>query len=275
MPFARSGRATIHWRAEGAGEPLLMVMGLNASHRSWYRLTPHLRGHVRPIVFDNRGTGRSSAVNGPLTMGHLVEDALAVLDAAGVARAHVLGTSMGGMVAQHLALEHRDRVASLVLASTTPVGRGRTLPWRMAVAAAPKRWLSPERAAEVMAPMLYAPRTRVLAPERMAEDLAVRLAEPTPPATAYAQLAAVARHDTRARLHELAGLPTTVVHGADDRLVPADRGRLLAGLVPGARLVVLPECGHLMTTDAEEASAAVVLDHVGAASSAPRSSRAA
>src|SRR5439155_26221396 len=86
------------------------------------RMLPHIARRHRAIVFDNRGTGSSSRAGRSLTMSGMVDDALAVLDAAGVDAAHVVGVSMGGMIAQHLALDHRDRVRSLVLAYTTAGG---------------------------------------------------------------------------------------------------------------------------------------------------------
>src|SRR5690349_17203444 len=97
-----------------------MIMGLAASSRLWYRLLPWIARRHRAILFDNRGTGRSAAVRGRLTMAGMAEDAVSVLDAAGADSAHVIGASMGGMIAQHVALDHRERVRSLVLACTTP-----------------------------------------------------------------------------------------------------------------------------------------------------------
>jgi pimeloyl-ACP methyl ester carboxylesterase len=122
--------------------------------------------------------------------------------------------------------------------------------------------LGPGRTFGLVAPALYAARTRREQPERVREDLAVRVADATPPATVYAQLAAAARHDTRARLRELAGLPVTVLHGAEDALVPVQRGRELAEAIPGARLIELPETGHLLSTDAEAEVAAALRDHL-------------
>ena len=121
----------ITWREQGPleqdapGEPVLMIMGLGASSRLWFRLLPWIARRHRAIVFDNRGTGDSSPVRGRLSMRGLAHDARAVLDDAGVESAHVIGASMGGMIAQHLALEDRDRVRSLTLACTTPGGRER------------------------------------------------------------------------------------------------------------------------------------------------------
>src|SRR5262245_4560862 len=99
-----------------------MIMGLGASSRLWYRLSPWLRPRYRVILLDNRGTGDSDSVRSRLTMPAMARDAVSVLDAAGVESAHVIGASMGGMIAQHLALDDRERVRSLVLACTTAGG---------------------------------------------------------------------------------------------------------------------------------------------------------
>jgi 3-oxoadipate enol-lactonase len=252
----------LNWRAEGTGDPVLMIMGLGTSALGWRRLLPYVSAGHQAIVFDNRGTGKSPAVTGPSTMEALVDDALSVLDAAGHERAHVLGASMGGMIAQHLALEHRERVRSLGLICTTPVGGGGRPPWRLLAGTALRPFVNAEQIARLSAPMLYARATRESRPELMAEDLRARVSEPTPARTSWSQMAAIRTHDTRRRLAELAGLPVTVIHGDEDMLVPTDRGRSLAEQIPGARLVLVAGAGHLLTTDNEADSSAAVLDHL-------------
>jgi 3-oxoadipate enol-lactonase len=264
VPLAECDGAWLHWRGAGPadGEPVLMIMGLGGSGRMWWRLEPQLADRWWLLLIDNRGTGDSDRVSGPLTMAGLAADAVAVLDAAGVESAHVVGASMGGMIAQHLALDHRDRVRSLVLACTTAGGRAGAPPWRLLAASALRPMLGPGRTFGLVAPALYAARTRREQPERVREDLAVRIADATPAATVYAQMAAAARHDTRARLRELAGLPVTVLHGSEDALVPVARGRELAEAIPGARLIEFPETGHLLATDAEAEVGAALRDHL-------------
>jgi pimeloyl-ACP methyl ester carboxylesterase len=246
----------------GDGEPVLLVMGLSGSRRGWYRLLPHLQDRCQAIAFDNRGTGDSDPVTGPLTMADLVSDALAVLDAAGHDSAHVIGVSMGGMIAQHLALDHRDRVRSLILGCTTPGARGGAPPWRLLSATALRPLVGATRTFPLVIPALYARSTREQQPERVREDLAIRLADNTDIRTTAAQMAAVARHDTRARLAELEGLDVTVIHGAEDALVPPEAGEELAAAIPGARLVMIPACGHMLSTDAEDTFSGAVLEHL-------------
>jgi pimeloyl-ACP methyl ester carboxylesterase len=268
MPDARTTGGWISWREEGphepggSADPVLLIMGLGASSRLWFRLVPWLAREHRVIVFDNRGTGGSAPVRGRLTMSGMAQDALTVLDAAGIEQAHVVGASMGGMIAQHLALDHRERLRSLVLACTTAGGRNGAPPWRLLASAAVRPLLGARRSFPLVAPMLYAPSTLRDHPDRVADDLDRRIADSTSPLTLYAQLGAIATHDTRPRLRALEGLPVLVVHGLEDRLVPPVRGRELAGLIPGAHLELIPSCGHLLTTDAEDHTAGAILRHL-------------
>lgn len=246
------------WRAHGHGEPVLMIMGFMGSGRAWRRLLPHIAAGHTAIAMDNRGTGDSDRPGGRWTMDDLAGDALAVLDATGLESAHVVGASMGGMIAQHLALTAPERVRSLSLCCTSPVGSNGAPPWRMVASIALRPLVGPGRTFPLIAPLLYAERTRRERPERMREDLRLRLEEATPLGTVRGQLAAIAGHDTRARLAELK-MPVLVVHGEEDRLVPPARARELAERIPGARLVLIPECGHVLTTDAEEEAAGALL----------------
>ena len=135
-------------------------------------------------------------------------------------------------------------------------------PWRLMTTAALRPMLGSQRTFPLVAPALYARDTLKERPERVREDLARRLEDNTSPLTLYAQMGAIAGHDTRARLSELKGIPTLVVHGLEDNLVPSDRGRELAALIPGAQLELVPKCGHLLTTDAEDQVAAAILAHL-------------
>ncbi len=122
MPYARNGSTHLFWEEYGSGPPVLLIMGLSFTHEMWFRALPWLAPRYRVIAFDNRGTGRSDAPRGPYTIRQMASDARVVLDAAGIEAAHVVGASMGGMIAQELALSFPRRVRSLVLACTTHGG---------------------------------------------------------------------------------------------------------------------------------------------------------
>jgi pimeloyl-ACP methyl ester carboxylesterase len=110
MPFAENHGVRIYWDEQGQGEPLLMIMGLGYTAHMWYRARPLCAVHYRTVAFDNRGVGRSDVPPGPYSIELMASDAAAVLDAAAVRSAHVLGVSMGGMIAQEFALQYPERV---------------------------------------------------------------------------------------------------------------------------------------------------------------------
>ncbi|HZT78011.1 MAG TPA: alpha/beta fold hydrolase [Vicinamibacterales bacterium] len=257
MPVVDRGGASIYWEACGSGAPLLLIMGLGVTLEGWSRLGPTLAQRYRTILFDNRGTGRSAVPPGPYAIDTMADDAAAVLDAAAVRRAHVFGISLGGMIAQELALRHPDRVASLVLGCTAPGGRDAVPADREVVAAlAARQTMTREQAMWTMAPFIYDASTPR---ERMEEDFARRLSAPVSADGYFAQLAGIrAWSGTRPHLASLA-VPTLVIHGETDRLVPPENGRILARAIPGARLVMLPHASHIFTTDAFDAARDAVL----------------
>jgi pimeloyl-ACP methyl ester carboxylesterase len=251
--FAESDGARLHYESAGSGEPVLLIMGLGMSATMWWRTIPVLAERHRVIAFDNRGAGRSDCTPGLYTVAQLAADAAAVLDAAGEASAHVYGLSLGGIVAQALALSSPDRVRSLVLGATTPGGLEHEAPDADTLAFLRRRTSMPaDEAAWASVPYTYARRTRERDAGRIGEDVVQRLRFPASPDGYRAQLAAVWGWDATKRLPDLR-LPALVVHGAEDRMVPVSNGRRLADTIPGARLVVLDDAAHLFPTDEPEA----------------------
>ena len=234
MTMARSGSVQLHWESTGAGAPVLLVMGLGMTATGWWRTVPVLAESFRVVSFDNRGVGRSARPPGPYTVAQMADDAAAVLDAAGEARAHVYGVSLGGMIAQELALRHPERVASLVLGATTPGGSGGVPADDATLAFFRRRGETPaDEAVWASVPYNYGPATRRQHGQRIAEDIERRLRFPIEPAPYAAQLAAALGHDVLGRLGQL-DVPTLVVHGEEDCMVPAENGRILARAIRGA-----------------------------------------
>jgi pimeloyl-ACP methyl ester carboxylesterase len=213
---------------------------------------PAVTPEYRVILFDNRGMGRSSVPRGPYSIRQMARDAVAVLNAAGVEQAHVIGASMGGMIAQELALNYPGRVRSLVLGCTTHGGflsrwpdfskRPRGVKWSTA------ERLERERA---VMPMLYADTTPI---ERIEEDIHLRYRCQWNPRGFYNQLAAILLWTSYRRLPRITA-PTLVVHGDQDRLVPMVNGRVVAKRIRGAQFKVIQNAGHILTTDQPEACA--------------------
>lgn len=263
MPEVERGDARIWWDSDGDGDPVLLIMGLGYPSDMWYRLLPAVRERYRAVWFDNRGVGRTGVPEGPYLMETMAEDAAAVLDAAGVDRAHVVGASMGGVIAQELALRHPDRVRSLVLACTHPGGQ-EAAPLDEAVASmlTARGDLTPEEAAELAVPFVYAESTPR---ERIEEDIAKRMANPTAPQGYLNQLAGIFAHaGTHSRLGSVS-VPTLVVHGTADRLVSAENAKILAAAIPGARLELIDGASHIFFTDQTERSIRLLRDFLDAA----------
>ncbi len=253
---ARDG-ARIWWSSVGEGEPVILVMGLGYPSDMWFRTTRVLAKHYRVLLLDNRGSGRTGDVPGaPYSVETMADDVAAVLDAANESSAHVIGASMGGLVAQELAITMADRVRTLVLACTHPgvthaVWDPQALEFLTARAS-----LTPQEAAEASIPFNYADRTPR---ERIEEDWAVRLPLACTPTGYLAQAQGTASWSGLERLPSVR-VPTLVLHGEDDRLVPAENGRRIAANVPGAELVLIPEANHLFFTDQPERTHKALLD---------------
>jgi 3-oxoadipate enol-lactonase len=242
--------------------PLLLIMGLGATLAWWQRLIPILAPRYRTIVFDNRGVGRSDVPPGPYSIPQMAEDAVAVMDAANLESAHVFGASMGGMIAQELALNHPVRVRSLILGCTACGGR-QSVPAAKEVAAAlsARSTMTREEAMWAMAPYIFDASTPR---ERVAEDIAVRVGAKVTNDGYFAQLQGIrAWAGTHDRLHDLM-MPTLVIHGETDQLVPSENGRIIARAIPRARLAMIPHASHIFFTDQLEASSDALLAFLAA-----------
>jgi len=261
MPFIQNQGAKIYWDEQGQGEPLLLIMGLAYPSDMWYRSRPVLAKQFRTIAIDNRGMARSDMPPGPYPIALMAADALAVLDAAGIESAHVFGISMGGMIAQELTLQHPECVRSLILGCTAAGGP-------TAVQAQPevgqvimaRGSMTAEEAAQASVPFIYdesTPRAKI------DEDINVR--RPWfPKGEAYiAQLQGILAWESYSRLAQIQ-VPTLVIHGENDRLVPPGNGKLIAERIPGAKLVMLPNASHIFPTDQTEAAHRAILEFLAA-----------
>jgi len=254
VAYAPSGDARIWWESAGDGPPVLLVMGLGYPAAMWYRILPFLVDAYRVLTLDNRGVGATGVPPGPYTIEQMADDAVAVLDAADVASAHVVGASMGGFIAQEIALRHPGRVRSLVLACTSPNGPEAVPPDPEAVTMLTARVsLTPREAAYAARPFVYAADTP---DEVVEEDIEVRMRRPTTPEGYGNQLQAVLAHrGTYDRLGQIA-VPAAVVHGTDDKLVNPANAPVLAERIPGARLVMIEGASHLLFSDRTEETGA-------------------
>jgi 3-oxoadipate enol-lactonase len=239
----------LHWESTGAGDPVLMITGLGLSGGAWWRTVPVLSRSLRVITFDSRGVGRSRARLHSYTTEAMADDAVSVLDAAGVEQAHVYGFSLGGMVAQQLALRHPGRLRSLVLGATHAGGPRAVRPSAEVIAFFRRRASMTARdAARASVPFNYGPRCRREHSDRIAEDIRNRLTHPFPEQAYRAQIVAATLHNTYRRLRRIEA-PTLIVHGREDRIIPVANAEILAERIPRARLRTLEEAGHLYSTE--------------------------
>lgn len=251
------GGASLHVEEYGAGPPLLLLGGLGASTLLWFRQIDALRRRFRVVAPDNRGAGRSDAPPGPYTIALLAADALAVLDALGIERAHVLGASMGGYIAQELALAHPDRVDRLVLACTTMGGPDGVAPEPGVLEAFFATDVDPAAHLRRLYGLFAAPEWLRTHAALVDGFIAHRLRTPTPSHAFAAQAEAAGAFDASTRLAGLR-VPTLVLHGTDDRVVPAANAQRLAAAVPGALLQLIPGTGHVFFQEQPEAFNAAV-----------------
>ncbi|MBI3636804.1 MAG: alpha/beta fold hydrolase [Candidatus Rokubacteria bacterium] len=235
----------LYYEESGAGDPLVLIMGLSGDHLAWGFQVPAFAERYRVIAFDNRGVGQSGQPDIEYTIPRMAEDTRVLMDALGIERAHVLGVSMGGMIAQELTLRHPTRVRTLQIhcSMARPDGHMRALleAWRTIRAALP-----PEPAMRTVATYLFAPTTYDERPEFVELVIQSGLANPYPQSLTgfLRQCGAVATHDTLDRLGAIR-CPALVSVGEEDILVPARFSRHVAEKIPHAEFETIANAGHV------------------------------
>jgi 3-oxoadipate enol-lactonase len=259
MAIVRVGEIELDCERSGSGPPLLAIMGMSGTALHWGEpFLEALRRDFEVIAYDHRGVGASSRLGGPLSIAQLAEDAAGLLEALGLESAHVLGISMGGMVAQELALSHPGLVRTLTLGCTYCGGEGSSQ-------------AAPEVIQRLFEAMSSGDRERAIrtgwevnVSAQQAADadayatflqIAERRAVAVPVVMAQAQ--AILGHDTSARLSQLE-MPTLVIHGTEDQMLPVSNGHMIAELIPGARLEIFDGVGHLFFWERPAESAELI-----------------
>ena len=251
MPYTTSGGTRIYWEESGAGEPLLLIMGLGYPHEMWFRTRPVVSEKYRTILFDNRGVGKSDVPEGAYSLPQMAADAAAVLDAAGVEKARIFGISMGGMIAQEFALNYPDRVNRLVLGCTSCGGsNGIPAAQKVLDVLMARARMTPEEGAQAMVPYIYDGSTPR---DRIEEDLAIRRSCYPTAAGYLGQLQAILAWTSFDRLAGLRA-PTLIIHGESDQLIPAGNAPILEQAIAGSRMLMLPNASHIFVTDQPEVS---------------------
>ena len=241
MPVAALDGLELYYEERGSGPPLLLVPGIPAIASDWAPLAERLSGARHVVAYDNRGSGRSSVTAGPYTTAQLAADAVTLLDSLGIDRADVFGASLGGMIAQEIALRWPERVERLAL-GCTHCGTEHSPPMPRETGRAFA--LETDDWALRMRKLVGFAFAEGADPELLRRFIAKKSADVQDMAGYRAQIAAVLAHDTYDLLPQL-DRPTLILTGDDDRVIPGASSEVLHERIPGSRLEVMPGAGHL------------------------------
>jgi len=245
----------LYYEVSGSGEPVLLIPGLGGSTEVWLRQMPDLTAHHLVVRLDNRGAGRSDAPEGPYTVRQMASEAVQLLDALDISAAHIVGSSMGGMVAQEVAIQYPDKALSVALIATQCGGTH-------AFGAAPENAraleelatidMTPQERARGWVPYTLSQGFRATHPDLVEEY--VRTSALYPPSTAglRAQWAALMGYDSWERLLFITS-PALILQGDEDVLVPPENADVLGVRIPDSRVVIIPGAGHSLAFEAADA----------------------
>ncbi len=267
MATVRLNDIDVYYEEHGdpAAEPLLLIMGFAMNAAAWAPQIAALAARYRVVAFDNRGAGRTTQPAAAYSIPRMAADTAALLDHLGIASAHVVGASMGGMIAQEFALRYPERVRSLVLACTTP-GGPRSAGYDALMAATDmalsvdtmEAGMTPERVKEMLE-QLFTPDFIANPGPGFGQMLAAAVQFPPTPAGLKGQALAIRAHDTYERLGAIKA-PTLVIAGDADPLIDPGNARILAERIPGAELRLLPGLRHGFFAEKPEESNAILLE---------------
>jgi pimeloyl-ACP methyl ester carboxylesterase len=255
MPIAKVGDINVYYETHGKGEPLVLIYGYAGDSGLWFRQIPILSKKYRVVAFDNRGVGRSDKPNVPYTMAMMAGDIAGLLDVIGIDAAHIFGISMGGMIAQHFALNYPHRVISLILGCTFCGGVHGIQPGPESLAALfdfeGLKKMTPEGIVRQAIPFLFSPEFIKKNPDIVERRVAKGLEYPVPIHGVTRQAEAMMGHDTYEFLPGVK-TPVLVISGDNDRLIPVENSRILASRIPEAELAIIKGAGHEFFIEAAE-----------------------
>jgi pimeloyl-ACP methyl ester carboxylesterase len=260
MPETKVADISIYYETCGEGDSLVLIMGLGGGSSLWWRQVAFFSPEYQVVTFDSRGVGRSEKPDAPYSMGMLVDDAAGLMEKLGIASAHVYGVSMGGMVAQELALRYPKLVSSLILGATTCGGTHAEMTDQETVQKLFSiMTLSPAEVVRVSTSVTFSAGFIESHRDKVKEWLIKGAESPPSPTGFKRQAEAVAGFETYDRLPQIR-VPTLIVAGTADQLIPVENSRLLASRIPGAELVLFEGAGHGYLWEAEEEANRVVFD---------------
>jgi pimeloyl-ACP methyl ester carboxylesterase len=243
----------MYYEVHGEGLPLMMIAGLGANVGWWDpRWTQGLSEEFKTVVFDNRGAGHTEVSDEEYSIALFAADTAALMDAMGVSRAHVLGISMGGMIAQELAISHPEKVQKLVLCSTSCGGNKSILASEAVLAAltTDRSALSPEEIARTMIPLLVTEEFLRNNPELAEFAIQQMVKAPISNKAYMGQLKAILNFDACGRLSQIK-TPTLILQGKRDILIPPENASILVEAIPNAKLVYFESSAHGLLEETE------------------------
>ena len=263
MPNAKVNDIELFYEARGEGDPLVLISGLGYPMWQWHLMLPHLEKHFQVITLDNRGVGQSDIPAGPYTASMLAKDTVGLLDALGIDKAIVMGHSMGGFVAQAMALEYPERVNKLILASTNFGGPRHVPVTPEAMAVLSDVTSDPVTRFKNGLVVSTAPGFAERQPELIQKWLDWRVANPLDMAGYQAQmgigLALLAEAASFENKLPNISAPTLILFGAHDKVVPPANADLLAKQIAGSQIRILPDAGHFFPLEVPEEAAQAVI----------------
>ena len=253
MPSCQCEEVSLYYEKSGQGMPLLLISGLSAGTWSWYGQLPYFQHHYQTITFDNRGAGQSSTPPGPYRMRQFAADIVCLLNCLDLSQVFVLGLSMGGMIAQELALMAPDRIRAMVLGCTHCGGERRIPPPAEVLARfVNNEGLTQEQIIDKNIPFFFSSRCLKTRPYEVELYREAQLLAPLQPEAAFhAQLAAIRGFNCCDELPKIR-IPTLIITGTEDLLVPGENARLLARCISGAELVEIAGAGHALHAECRD-----------------------
>jgi len=255
VPKVKVDDIQIYYEVKGEGFPLVMIMGLGRNLESWdSRLVEGLSKKFKLVMFDNRGAGRTDISDREYTIRLFAEDITDLMNTLGISKAHILGISMGGMIAQELVLNYPEKVSKLVLCSTYSGGSKTVQPSQKVseMLTADVSTMSPEEYyRKIYLPLVYTDDFIEENPDFMKLHVQKSLRYPISKAAYMRQLDAIGKFNTYERLQQIK-TPTLVLHGRKDVLVPSENGAILAEAIPNAKLVNLEKSAHYLAEEMRE-----------------------
>lgn len=257
------GSIKIHYREQGEGEPLVLIGGITSVLEVWDLMVPELARQYRVITPDNRGSGRTVVPDddGDRRPARLADDIRTLLDGLGLSKVHLVGASMGGMIVQEFALAHPERLASLTICCSNVGGTRSVMPSREVIAqlfGGASGEASKQASRETLRILVH-PDSFAKCPERLDFYIETREKHPHSEEELGRRAAGIRTLDTYDGLTRLA-VPTLVMTGSDDRLVPKENSSVLREAIPGAELVEIPQSGHIFFAEQPQASVSALVD---------------